>query len=116
MKLLCTVVEMKLNHQEDPAEHEDGSLRSHDNTDFREGLICVLRIADENESLPEPSLELQQVDTIGMNIIDSILNKRRIGDLGLYGFQQVMYRLVFSRLNVFSFDVCHFREIVEPQL
>ena len=95
MKLLCSVIEMKLNHQENAAEHEDSSLRSHDNTDFREGLIAVLRLADENESLPEPSLEFEQVDTIGMNIIDSILHKRRIGDLGLYGFQQVMYRLVF---------------------
>ena len=53
------------------------------------------RSARLNLSLFVASNEFLDIDNIGTNMIDSILRKRTMGGLGVYGFQQIMFRAIF---------------------
>ena len=48
--------EMELNHNDEKDYTKQDSLSSHENTEFREGMTAALRIADKNDSIPEPGL------------------------------------------------------------
>lgn len=54
-----------------------------------------VRVSEENNEIPIMSEEFANLSKFGEAIVTEILQKRKIGETGKYGYQQVKYRSIF---------------------
>ena len=87
---------LRIMKSNDPSISDDETfLKSHGNDKLITAMVAALRVSDENGEIPLMSEEFENLKQFGESIVAEILNQRKIGDAGRYGYQQVKYRSVF---------------------